>query len=339
MDKEIILVTGSCGRIGTSVIEKLKEKFFIIGLDLPNAIHKSPSQEVVPIDLASQTSVHEALAHIRKTHGNHIRSVIHLAAYYSFSTNNADRYEQITVKGTARLLKELQNFDVEQFIFTSTMLVHAPTKPGIPISEDSPVVPKWAYPLSKVQTEEIVKGNTPSVILRIAGVYDDDCHSIPISHQIKRIYEKKLESTLFAGDKTHGSSFVHMDDVTDAIVLAVEKRKELASLLTLLIGEEKTLSYVEMQRIISRLLTGKEMRTHSVPKWFAKTGAFLQNLFTCTFIQPWMIDLADDHYELNISRAKKELGWSPKHTLKKTLPSMIERLKKDPKLWYRQNGL
>ncbi len=339
MTKEIILVTGSCGRIGTSVIEKLKEKYFVIGLELPNAIHGSCSQEVIPIDLASDESVHGALEAIRETHGNQIRSVIHLAAYYSFSTKQSDLYEQITVQGTERLLKELQNFDVEQFIFTSTMLVHAPTKPGTPITEDSPVVPKWAYPLSKVQTEKKIQGTIPSVILRIAGVYDDDCHSIPISHQIQRIYEKKLESYLFAGNITRGSSFVHMDDVTDAIVLAVEKRKELPQELTLLIGEETTLSYDEMQKTISSLLTGKEMKTYRVPKWFAKIGAFLQNLFSSSFIQPWMIDFADDHYELNIERAKKELGWSPKHTLKETFPKMIQRLKENPTEWYRQNGL
>jgi hypothetical protein len=29
------------------------------------------------------------------------------------------------------------------------------------------------------------------------------------------------------------------------------------------------------------------------------------------FIQSWMIDLADDHYELDISRARTLLGWEP----------------------------
>jgi nucleoside-diphosphate-sugar epimerase len=57
------------------------------------------------------------------------------------------------------------------------------------------------------------------------------------------------------------------------------------------------------------------------------------------FVKPWMIDLADDHYELDITKAKKVLGWIPKHTLEETLPIMIEELKKDPENWYKINQL
>jgi len=224
------------------------------------------------------------------------------------------------------------------------MLIHAPTAPGNPICEDSLISPKWDYPLSKVQTEQKIhelRGKTPAVILRIAGVYDDGCHSIPISHQIKRLYEKSFESRLFAGNIHHGSSFVHMDDVVEAISLCIEKRKELPQEIPFLIGEDKTLSYDEMQKAISFYLTGKPIKTYQVPKWFAKIGARLQQLICFKnppFIQPWMIDFADDHYELDISRAKKTLSWSPKRSLKETFPIMIERLKKDPIQWYKENG-
>jgi nucleoside-diphosphate-sugar epimerase len=52
-----------------------------------------------------------------------------------------------------------------------------------------------------------------------------------------------------------------------------------------------------------------------------------------------MIDLADDHYELDISRAKKLLDWEPKRSLEETLPIMIKDLKDDPNEWYQFNGL
>ncbi len=345
MGKEIIIVTGSCGRIGTQVVRKLGEKNAIVGFELLKAIYASESEELIPVDLSSDESVHQAFTHIRHFYGNKIRSVIHLAAYYSFSEKHSDKYEQITVQGTKRLLNALKEFEVEQFIFTSTMLVHAPCKPCCPITEDSPVVPSWDYPLSKVHTEKLIRdlrGNIPTVILRVAGVYDDDCHSIPISHQIQRIYEKQLESRLFSGDITHGSSFVHMKDLVEAICLAVEKRKQLPPELVLLIGEEKTLSYDTMQRAISCLLTGKDFDTYCVPKWFAKLGAWIQCLIAIKhkpFIRPWMIDFADDHYELDIDRAKKVLGWIPKHSLEETLPIMIEDLLKDPIQWYKKNQL
>lgn len=345
MDKKLIIVTGAAGRIGSQVVKRLGDEYKIIGFELLKAIYSCSSEEVVPVDISSDESVAQAFMHIRDAYGTKIASVIHLAAYYSFDQQHSPKYEEITVKGTERLLKELKNFEVDQFIFSSTMLVHKPEKPGVLINEDSPVEPKWDYPLSKVHTEKAIHemhGNMKTVILRIAGVYDDDCHSIPISNQIARIYEKSLESRLFSGDITHGSSFLHMQDLIDAIQLAVQKRHSLPNELVLLLGEPKTLSYDQLQRKISRLLFGKEFKTYRVPKWFAKMGAWMLGHIPFvhgSFIKPWMIDLADDHYQLDITRAKQTLGWAPKHSLEETLPHMIEDLKKDPAGWYKKNGL
>lgn len=333
MDKEIILVTGICGRIGSNIQRKLEKKYQILGFD------RTSCPGMLLLDLSSEESIQRAFAQLPK---KRIASVIHLAAYYSFDQQHSPLYDEVTVRGTERLLRALQDFEVDQFIFSSTMLVHAPGTPGCPITEDDPVDPKWDYPLSKVKTETAIhklRGNMSSVILRIAGVYDDHCHSIPISHQIQRIYERSIEARLFSGDVTHGSAFLHMDDLIDAIALCVAKRKELPEELVLLIGEPKTLSYDELQRKIAFLIDGKEFKTWTVPKPVAKLGAWLQGLIKDTFIKPWMIALADDHYELDISRAERLIGWKPKHRLDKTLPRMIGELKSDPEAWYKANQL
>ncbi len=343
--KEIIIVTGSSGKIGANVVRRLGEQYRIAGFELLKAMYASANEELIPVDISSDESVHQAFMHIRHFYGNRIASVIHLAAYYSFDEKHSDKYELITVKGTERLLKALQEFEVEQFIFSSSMLVYAPCNPGQKINEDSPLEPKWDYPLSKVKTEKLIhekRGNIPALILRIAGVYDDNCNSIPLSHQIQRIYEKQLESRLFSGNITHGAAFLHMDDLVDAIEKAVNLRKKLPQELVLNLAEEKTLSYDQLQREISRLIWGKEFKTYRIPKWVAKIGAWIEchlPLKRKPFIKPWMIDIADDHYELDISRAKKYLEWEPKHSLDNSLVTMIERLKADPAKWYKENHL
>lgn len=342
-DREVILITGSCGRIGANLVRKLGDKYRIVGFELLKALYVTASEELVPVDLSSDESVHQAFTHIKYFYGTKIASVVHLAAYYSFDQEHSPLYEKITVEGTKRLLKALQNFEVGQFIFSSTMLVHKPSME--PITEDSPVVPNWDYPLSKVHTEKAIhelRGKTRSVILRIAGVYDDMCHSIPISHQIQRIYEKQIESRVFSGDITHGSSFVHMDDLVDSILLAIEKRDSLPEETVLLIGEPKTLSYDELQRQICRALGYKEFKTIQVPKWIAFIGAWVQThlpFMKKSFIKPWMIKLADDNYTLNVSKAKKILGWEPKRNLEESIPVMVQNLKKDPVKWYKDNQL
>jgi dTDP-D-glucose 4,6-dehydratase len=57
------------------------------------------------------------------------------------------------------------------------------------------------------------------------------------------------------------------------------------------------------------------------------------------FIKPWMIDRANDHYALDITRARTQLGWGPKRSLRDTLPKMVSGLKADPLAWYRENEL
>jgi len=129
--------------------------------------------------------------------------VVHLAAYYDFAGEPSPLYDEVTVRGTERLLRGLREFEVEQFIFSSTMLVHAPCEPGRRIDEKWPLEPKWDYPKSKVATEQLIlaeHGATPVVLLRIAGVYDDDCHSIPIANQIALI-ERAQSATERCADR------------------------------------------------------------------------------------------------------------------------------------------
>lgn len=57
------------------------------------------------------------------------------------------------------------------------------------------------------------------------------------------------------------------------------------------------------------------------------------------FIKPWMINLADDHYALDLSRARTLLGWEPKHSLCETLPQMVDALKAYPANFYKENKL
>ncbi len=156
MKKEVVIVTGSSGRIGSNLVRKLDPHFQIVGFELLKALYAAADEELVPVDLTSDESVHQAFTHIKNTYGTQIASVIHLAAYYSFDKQHSPLYELVTVKGTERLLKALQDFELDQFIFSSTMLVYAPGRPGHPINEEGLVCPKWDYPLSKVHTEKVI---------------------------------------------------------------------------------------------------------------------------------------------------------------------------------------
>jgi nucleoside-diphosphate-sugar epimerase len=346
----IVIVTGSNGTIGDAVMRRFAGRFDdVVGFDRKAPNPPPPGCTAVDVDITSDESVREGLFMIREHHGAHVASVIHLAAYYDFFGEWSTKYDEVTVRGTGRLLRGLRelDFQVEQFVFTSTMLVHRPAEPGQFINEDWPVEPTWAYPESKVRTEQLIRderGGIPAVLLRISGVYEDRCHSIPLAHQIQRIYERQFMSRLYSGSTSHGQSFLHLDDLVDAIALVVERRAQLPPELPILLGEPEALSYDELQHTFARLIHGDDWETLEVPAQLApltKAGAWLMEQLPGAdpFIKPWMIDRANDHYALDITRARNLLGWEPKRSLRRTIPKMIAALKADPVGFYRENNL
>lgn len=350
MEMGIVIVTGSNGRIGDAVMRRFAGRFGdVVGFDRKVESPPPSGCTYIPIEITSDDSVREGLRILGEHHGKHIASVIHLAAYYDFFGEPSEKYDEITVKGTERLLKGLRDaeFKVEQFVFSSTMLVHKPAEPGQFINEDWPIEATWAYPESKVRTEKVIhdeRGDISVVLLRIAGVYDDLCHSIPLAHQIQRINEGKLTSRVYSGSTSHGQSFVHMDDLVESIALTVERRAELPAESPILIGEPEPLSYDELQHTFARLIHGEDLETLEVPGALAplaKAGAWVMEKLPGAdpFIKPWMIDRANDHYALDITRARTLLGWEPKRGLRETIPKMIAALKADPLDFYQKNGL
>jgi nucleoside-diphosphate-sugar epimerase len=348
-EKPVVLITGSDGRIGKAIVANLTAVYTVVGLT--RSCGDNP--DCIRIDLTTDEAVTDALSQVRERYGAHIASVIHLAAYYDFSGEASPLYEEVNVKGTQRLLRELQSFQVEQFVYASTMLVHAPTEPGYPINEDWRLEPKWPYPQSKLEAERTVvrqRGAIPEVLMRIAGVYTDDCDLPALAFQIQRIYERQTLSHVFPGDMSHGQALVYLDDVARSFRRAVDRRAALPPESVFLIGESITESYQALQNLIGRLIHGEPWETREIPKTVAAAGAWLQNKVEDIvpdtidrgiepFVKPFMVEIADDHYELDTARANADLGWQTQQMLRRKLPTMIGKLQKEPVQWYRRNRI
>ncbi len=342
LDKGVIIITGSSGRIGTRVAERFADRYQIVGFDFVPSLHTPPSLDYVKVDLESDKSVQDALNYVKEKYGTKISAVVHLAAYYNFTGEPSNKYQTITVQGTRRMLQGLQGFECDQFMFSSTMLVHAPCEPGQKITENSPLLGLWDYPRSKIETEAVMRkehGHIPIVVHRIAGCYDDYCNSIPLSNQIQRIYERQFQGRVYPGDLNRGTSYIHMDDLVDCIEITVEKRKELPNELFVLVGEDRLATYGQLQQRFGELLLGEKWTTFRIPKFVAKIGAWLLNITGQSYIKPWMIDLSDINYDIDISRAKEVLGWQPKRFVSDVAAKMVDALKQDPVRWYQWHKL
>lgn len=339
-----VIVTGSSGYIGSALVSRLARRFRVIGFDRDKPPHPPADAECVCIDLTDDASVAAAFDRVRAGYGEQIASVVHLAAFFDLSGEPHPGYEAVTVRGTERLLKELQSFEVEQFVFSSTMLVHQPTEAGRAIDETAPLSAILPYRASKIRTEALVRekrGKIPAVFLRPAGVYDEGGHSAFLAQQIARIFERRLSSHVYSGDLAAGQPSLHLDDLLDAIERVIDRRLDLPPEFPVLLGETDVMTYDELQRDLGRLIHDEAWETRSIPKAAAKAGVWAETAVfdEDTFIRPWMVDISDDHYELDLTAARTHLGWSPRHSLRKTLPGIVAGLKADPFAWYRANGL
>jgi nucleoside-diphosphate-sugar epimerase len=242
----------------------------------------------------------------------------------------------VNVEGTRRLLRALQDFEVEQFVYSGTMLVHAPGEPGETIDENQPIEPGWTYPRSKAAAEEAIRtehGHIPYVLLHLAGLYDERTSVPTFANQIARIYERDLQNHLYSGSTEAGQAMIHRDDMIDAFRRTIDRRHEIASGTVILIGDPEVMGYDELQDAIGCLIHGEEdWLTIRIPAPVAAIGAWAQDKAEPIipdaidqgerpFVRPFMTRMASDHYDLDISRAEKLLGWRPKHRLKDDVPA------------------
>lgn len=342
-----MLITGSTGNIGRALTTYLAENFKVVGLD------RAESADIT-CDLTSPESMKKAIGTVKDDFGSSVAAVIHLAAYFDFTGEASPLYDEVNVNGTQHLLDALSLIDVEQFIYASTMLVHRATQPGELITEQSPIDPKWAYPQSKERAENVIiehPGNIPFTILRLAGLYDDETAVPTLAQQIARIYERNPKSVLHAGDSQAGQAFIHRDDMLDLFKLIISKRKSLGKRNIFLAGEGSVISYRELQHQIGKLIHGdSDWATITVPESIAKVGAWVDDKSEPIipdeldegkrpFIKPFMIEMASDHYELDIQKIETALGWSPKHRIQTSLIKLIDNLKADPVKWYKNNNI
>src|SRR5690606_28985700 len=125
------------------------------------------------------------------------------------------------------------------------------------------------YPQSKIETEAVIRaerGEIPAVLLRVAGVYTETGQQPTLVQQIRRIYERDLESHLFPGDPRTGQALVHLDDAVDAIARAVERRATLPDEVAIIVGEPEPPTYEQLQDLIGRRLWGHDWTTVRIPE-------------------------------------------------------------------------
>jgi len=109
-----------------------------------------------------------------------------------------------------------------------------------------------------------------------------------------------------------------------------------------MVGEDVPITYRDVQNTASRELLGHDLSVRRVPKFFARQGARVMDRFAAwrgdrAFIQPWMIDYAGEHFELDTAKTVEDLGWKPQHDMRQELPEIVARARDHTDEWRARN--
>jgi len=177
MKKKLIL-TGSNGFIGSSIIKKLKNDYNLFGVDLGEKINDSVDFEHCNIDISNYSFCKE-LIELKKPD-----IIIHCAGIAHQKLGGADKvtYFKVNSEATLNLADAAAKINPDvHFIFLSSISVYGENfSDDKPVLEESDLNPSSDYAKSKLDAEikliDLYKNDVLKKldILRLAPVYDSD---------------------------------------------------------------------------------------------------------------------------------------------------------------------
>ncbi|MFQ5976995.1 MAG: NAD-dependent epimerase/dehydratase family protein [Candidatus Heimdallarchaeota archaeon] len=308
------IVTGAAGFIASHLCERLvAEGFSVMGIDNFHPFYSRAQKDFnlrTLQDQAAFTFVEGTICDrpFLERLFSRDQIIFHLAAQanvrHSLNPVAFDEYHQINVEGTLNILQAAQQANVERLIFVSSSSVYG-HHTTIPTDELSPAFPQSPYGVTKLAGEHYTRMfselfDLPVVTLRpfsISGARQRPDMGIAI-------FAKAIQNgdpiNVF-GDGNQQRDFTHVDDLVDAILLAVEKESAL--------GEDFNIGGGNLESVngLIKLLEDETGRDSQLSYGSPVKGE-------------------TDITHANIQKAKKELGFAPTRSLRKAVRDYLDWL-------------
>ncbi|MEW6097201.1 MAG: NAD-dependent epimerase/dehydratase family protein [bacterium] len=316
------LITGTAGFIGSNLAMSLvNQNWEVRGLILEEenpAFLKEVGVDIRRGDLTKKETL-KALA-------KDIDVVFHIAAQLGKASVSYQRTYEINVNGTINLILECLNSNIQHFIYCSSRGVGG-VKETDPYSPDK----NSAYELTKCEAEKATleysyKEGLPLTIIRPCFVYGPrDLHKLELFQSIQR------KRFLLVGD---GSAFWHptfIEDLLQGFLLAVNKPPK---------GEIYNIGGPDKVSILECLTTIAQELDVSIPRLRVPVSIAYVSAFGCEwfsnltnkepFISRSKVRRLTTDDDMDISKAKRELGYKPQFDFKEGVKRTVK--------WYKENG-
>ncbi len=301
-----ILVTGGAGYIGGFTVRRLLARgHTVVAYDNLSAGHRTnvPPDHLVVGDLKDIDHLDHQLV------VNRIDAVLHFAASTSVgeSVDHPSKYYQNNLLNSLQLLERVRRHAIPRFVFSSTAAVYGVPE-RVPLTEDHPQKPVNPYGQTKLAFEAMLadyaaaygtgatalryfNASGAAADARFGEAHDPETHLIPLVLYAalgKRPHINIFGTDYPTPDGTCIRDYVHVEDLAEAHVLALEKQQ--AGKLTVYnIGSGTGHSVREVIRTCEEV-TGKAIPVQEGPR---RPGD-----------PPVLVASAE--------KLKRELGWVPK---------------------------
>ena len=125
------------------------------------------------------------------------------------------------------------------------------------------------YGKSKIAAENILlecKKRIKVTILRPSAIYSEDCRSIPLANKIAFIRRRNFVCKIFPGKGEGGLSYIHIEDVLDALEKTMLMTQKISSGSIFILSEEDYIPNNKLYGLIYREIYDKHLNLIHLPK-------------------------------------------------------------------------
>lgn len=323
-----IVITGGSGFLGSHVAEQAKAQ----GHDVVCLVRKSSNTrflEELGVELA-QGAVDDPASLPKAVEG--ADAVVHCAGLVK--ARSLEDFERVHKDGTLALADAAKRHapKLRRFVHVSTAGVMGEGRKGAPHRESDTPAPATMYAKSKLSGESALlerKGELPLVVLRPPAIYGPRDGEILAFFQMVR----RSRMAVRMGGSMRELSMIYGPDCAEACLAAITA--EVPSGSTYFVEDGYTYSFEEMAHAIAAAYGVGLMGTFDIPSPVVRAAAFGSELFgkvsgkVMMFTRDKLGELLMQHFTVDGSRARAELGWQPK--------TPFSEGAKATAAWYRQH--